>query len=171
MNRIFPAGLNRPMDRGKLKSRPGTPFIKEAWSGTVSPLGSILRRRSPMWFCARKFGSGSGANTEGKYRFIAVFFKKGHFKRIQTVQFSGLPFCAKRTLPAVCRAGPGLAGARYGRKINGVPGRGKRRSFSNGKDGELRLAEPGGGHREGPFREMRFRSRYFSRRGLDSLWH
>jgi hypothetical protein len=85
------------------------------------------------WFCARKFGSGNDANTEGKYRFIAVFFKKGHFKRIQTVQFSGLPFCAKIALSAVCRASPRPAGARYGRKINGVPGRGKSDLFPTGK--------------------------------------
>jgi hypothetical protein len=69
-----------------------------------------------LGFSARKFGSGSGANTEGKYSFIALFLKKGHFKRIQTVQFSGPPFYAKRALSAVCRANPGSSGARYERK-------------------------------------------------------
>ena len=47
---------------------------------------------------ARKFGRGNGANTHGKYCFITVFLKKKDLKRILTVVFSGLPFCAKRGL-------------------------------------------------------------------------
>jgi hypothetical protein len=93
----------------------------------------------PGGIFARKFGSGSGANTGGKKYFIALFLKKGHFKQIQTVQFSGLPFCAKRGLPGVCRVNPCSAGARYGRKIKGVLGGEKTRSFSVRKKQDLRL--------------------------------
>jgi hypothetical protein len=71
---------------------------------------------------SRKFGSGSCANTEGKYSFIVVFLENGHFKRILTVLFSGPANCAKKGLSAGCPVNPWLSEARYNRKINGVPG-------------------------------------------------
>jgi len=69
----------------------------------------------PGWFFARKFGSGNGANTGGKYSFIGLFVEKKHFKRILTVLFSGPTFCAKTPKVGGCPAGPGQPGARYDR--------------------------------------------------------
>jgi hypothetical protein len=56
---------------------------------------------------------------------MLYFLEKGHLKRIQTVLFSGLAFCAKMRLSAGCRAHPGQTGTRYGRKNEGVPEGGK----------------------------------------------
>jgi len=58
---------------------------------------------------ARKFGSGSGANTGGKYSFIAVFLGNGHFKRIWTVLFSSPANCAKKGLSADFPVNPCLS--------------------------------------------------------------
>jgi hypothetical protein len=82
---------------------------------------------------ARKFGSGSGANTEGKSSVNNVFFEKGRLKRIQTVLFSGLPFYAKNALSPSMVGQPGSIRSPIWTKIKGVPKAEKRRSFFDGK--------------------------------------
>ena len=145
VNRIFPAGPHRPMHPGH---REPPPLYKGGLAGTVSLPGSILRRRGSGQITARKFGSGSGANTGGKYCSIALFLENKHFKRIQTVLFSGPLFCAKKGLSVACPEDLSLQGHRYDRNLNGVPGEGKMHLFLEKNTGICRREDdrtaPGG---------------------------
>lgn len=55
--------------------------------------------------------------------------------------FSGPANCAKKGLSAGCPVNPYLSEGRYGRKIKGVPGPGKMRSFFGENE---KIRKPGG---------------------------
>jgi hypothetical protein len=96
----------------------------------VPPPRSFLRRRVSRPDPGPGSSSGNGANPLHDFCFNQVIFETGRFKQEKTGQFSGPAPVAKNRLsaghPGTC---PGPE-PRYGRKIKGVPYRGKMTRFS-----------------------------------------
>jgi len=81
---------------------------------------------------------------------LPYFFKKVVLNDFRPCSLAAHRFAQNEGLPGGCGAYPGPAGARYGRKINGVSGRGKMRSFQEEKRGD-----PPPVHKEGGRNEVR----------------
>ena len=148
-----------------------TPFIKEGGLATVSPPNRFSDGENA---CGEVPGNSAVEVVPTPKENIVLmpyFLKKKHFKRIQTVQFSGPANCAKRdNLPYPGK--PGSVRCPLWSKIRRVSWQGEKDDLFRRENDESATAGPSGGHRGDPGRDRYGSDRgFFFVGGPDLLWH